>query len=104
MKINELDPSQAAHVLAKIKELQSSDGWTFLQQIMADERETFFRKFADPSASPMSDQVVHYNRGIIESTYRLANLPATAITQLEYLIQLKLAQQQATTPTKLTTP
>lgn len=98
MKIDDLDPAQAAHILAKVKELQASDGWVFLQQIMAEEREAFFRKFSSPR-SQLSDQDVHYSRGVVETSYLLGELPSKTIARLESHIQLKMAQQ-AILPTK----
>lgn len=101
MKISELDPQQMAHVLKKMEELQQLDGWTMLKNIMAAERETFFRKMADPT-STIVPEIIHYNRGIIEGSYRMADLPDKIIAELKNQLTLinakKAAQQPPTTP------
>lgn len=97
MKISELDPQQMSHVLTKIEELEKSDGWIMLKRIMATEREEFFRKIAAPTAT-IVPEVVHYQRGIIEGTYRMADLPDRLIAELKNQITLVKATQAAQTP------
>ena len=108
MKLQSLTPSEQAHVLGKIKELEASDGWKMIQSIMASEREDFFRKLSLPNASTSPD-VVNYSRGIIEGTYRLHDLPKSIISTLETSLLIHQSTQAATTPTQqpnqpLTTP
>ena len=87
MRINELTPSEAEHVLKKLTELTKTDGWVMLKKIMASEREDFFRKTASPTNSTGRD-LFDYNRGIIEGTYRLESLPDNAIKVLEGAVKL----------------
>ncbi len=106
MNLSELDAVQLAHVLNKIEELQQSDGWVMLKQIMANERETFFRKMASPNASVVPE-VIHYNRGIIEGTYRMADLPERLAVEIKNHLNLLNAQkatQQTTAPLTGGTP
>ena len=97
MKLIELEPRQQQHVLNKIKELQASDGWSFLKEIMAHEREEFFKKIANPQANTHPD-VINYNRGIIQASYSLADMPEKVISQLEGALQLFMATQNANAP------
>ena len=94
MKLSDLDLQQMTHVLKKIEELRATDGWDILKQIMASEREVFFRKMAEPTSS-IIPEVIHYNRGIIESTYRIADLPDRVILELQNRIHLAQATKQA---------
>lgn len=94
MKLNELDLSAQKSVLKKIEELKSSDGWEILRQIMASEREDFFRKLAGP-ATPITNEVYHYNRGLIEAAYRFTDLPQNIIDQLVTAIRIKESTQAA---------
>lgn len=98
MNLSELNAQELAHVLKKIEELQQSDGWAMMKQIMGTERETFFRKMSSPTAS-IVPEVVHYNRGIIEGSYRVADLPDKLIVELKNhlnLLNAQAAAQQAT--------
>lgn len=98
MNLSELNAAELAHVLKKIEELHQSDGWVMLKQIMATEREAFFRKMSAPNAS-IVPEVVHYNRGIIESTYRVADLPDKLIVEIKNHLNLLNAQKAAQQPT-----
>lgn len=81
MKFTNLKTSEKRRFLTKIDELRKSDGWAILQQIIASEREDFFRKLSAPD-SPLSVDIYHYSRGVIEGTYRLAELPDRVINEL----------------------
>lgn len=93
MRLNDLTPQEAEHVLKKLQELVRMDGWSILKKIMATEREDFFRKAAAPN-SPITPTIFDYNRGIIEGTYRLADLPDKAIKVLETNIKLDTINKQ----------
>lgn len=94
MKISDLDLQQMKHVLQKIDELEKSDGWKMLKDIMATEREVFFRKMSAPDAVVV-DPILNYNRGIIEGTYRMADLPNKLIAELANQITLAQATLNA---------
>ncbi len=97
MDINNLTEQETRHILKKIEELSSSDGWDILKSIMASETETFFRKIAAPQQNTSVDQY-HYNRGIIESYYRTRELPDKLKAELSnrLLFIEKTRQQPAT--------
>lgn len=94
MKIANLKPEEQAHVLKKVKELQKTDGWVMLQQIMASEREDVFRKLAAPNAST-APEVIHYHRGIVEGTYRLQELPDRIVHELETHLKIHEAMSKS---------
>jgi len=96
MNLSKLSPSELAHVLKKVEEVQKSDGWEIMKQIMAFEREEFFRKMAEPKAS-IVPEVLHYNRGIIEGTYRVCELPDKIIAVIQNSLALSSASTQSTT-------
>lgn len=97
MNLTGLTLEEQKHIARKIKELSESDGWRFLQNIMAAEREEFMRKIVSP-AGPLDEKVFHYNRGIMEGTYRLHELPNKVLTELQSGIRLAEATLAAATP------
>lgn len=103
MKISELTLQEQEHVLKKIEELAKHDGWDILKQIMSTERETFFRKMSEPGAT-IVPEVIHYNRGIIEGTYRMSELPEKLAAQLKASINIATAQLNAAVLPPTTTP
>lgn len=98
MNLTGLTIEEQKHIYSKVKELQTSDGWKFIQNIIAAEREEFMRKVIGPSA-PLDEKVYHYNRGIMESTYRLQDLPNKVLTELNSAIKLHEAVKKSSEPT-----
>lgn len=101
MNLTSLSLEEQKHILKKIKELRDSDGWKFLQNIMAAEREEFFRRVVGPTTPP-DEKLWHYNRGIMEATYRLHELPNKVLTELVSAITLAEATKRATAPAATT--
>ena len=95
MNLNELTPAEQAQTLKKLQELKASDGWAIIESIIASERETLFRKVSAPDYSTDHD-FLNYTRGVIEGSYRLAELPSKAITLLENALLVHAAKQKAT--------
>lgn len=97
MNLTSLTLAEQKHIASKVKEVADSDGWKFLQNIMAAEREEFMRKVCAPTA-PVSKEAYEYNRGIMEGTYRLHDLPTKVLTELRSSIKLAEATIAATMP------
>lgn len=74
----------------KIADLMASDGWQIITNIMKEEREDLFRKFASPKFNSAEDNI-NYNRGVIEASYRLDELPSKLLQQLEEDITIEEA-------------
>lgn len=98
MNINTMTIEEQRHIGTKLEELKNSDGWHILCQIMAAERETLFRKFANPAFNPHSENI-NYHRGTIEASYLLAELPTRTLAVIENNIRMAAATTTATTPT-----
>ncbi len=86
-----MTPSEKTEAIKKLTELSNSDGWIILMRIVAAEREAFFRKMAAPTAQ-LPAETIHYNRGIIEATYRFEELPAKMAEQLKSDLRLQSSQ------------
>lgn len=87
MKISDLTPEQKAHVHEKMKDLIKSDGWEMIRAIMNEEIRSYYRKISAPTYKPDIDQH-NYDRGIIEGTYRLQDLPAKIVETIENDLKL----------------
>ena len=97
MNPSTLTLEEQKNIIKKVKELRDSDGWKFMQNIIAAEREEFMRKVIGPTA-PLDEKIYHYNRGIMESTYRLQDLPNKVLTELTSAVTLAEAVIKASAP------
>jgi len=99
MLISSLTLEEQKHYQKKVKELVNSDGWIMLKRIIETEREAFFRGISSPTGT-LDEKLYHYNRGIIEGTYRFVDLPTKVLTELSSHIMM--AEAEANAKAKLT--
>jgi len=104
MLFSALSLEEQKHYYNKVQELAKSDGWIMLKRIIESEREAFFRGISAPTGA-LDDKLYHYNRGIIEGTYRFIDLPTKVLTELASSVMLAEAEARAKaklTPTPAT--
>lgn len=101
MDITKLTDEQQVHVLHKMEELVKSDGWEMLKSIVLNEIELMYRKLSSPQQAGADLPTVRYHLGIIESSYRLNELPDKVISTLKEDIKFKqqVAAANALPPT-----
>ncbi len=97
MNVNDLTPKEKAEIHKKIEALAKSPGWDILKQIMQHEIGVFYRKISSP-ASNITLDTLNFNRGIIEGSFRLMELPTNILQQLSTDIAIASAMGLSENP------
>jgi len=82
-------PKQA---LKLVRELQESDGWKYLEEVMRNE--ILQASYAISDGKNMSMEEIHYRRGAIWAARKLVEMPTALATKLEDDVRMEALQDE----------